>query len=51
MLGVLQTSSQFVLERDKTYWANLLVHSQMIQANVQAVLAKAQLITLLLKYV
>lgn len=46
MLGVLQTSSQFVLERDKTYWANLLVRSQMIQANVQAVLAKAQLITL-----
>lgn len=43
---VLQVASQFTLERDKTYWANLLVRSQMAQANVQALLAKAQLITL-----
>lgn len=46
MLGVLQTASQFVLEKDRTYWANMLVRSQMAQANVQAMLAKAQLITL-----
>lgn len=43
---VLQVASQFTLERDRTYWANLLVRSQMAQANVQALLAKAQLITL-----
>ena len=43
---VLQVASQFTLERDKTYWANLLVRSQMFQANVQALLAKSQLITL-----
>lgn len=41
-----QTATQFVLERDRAYWTNALVRSQMVQANVQALLAKAQLITL-----
>lgn len=42
----LQTAAQFVLERDKTYFANLLQLAQIKAANVQALLAKAELLTL-----
>lgn len=40
----LQTGLNFTLQRDQAYWQNLAVKSQMVNANVQALLAKAELI-------
>ena len=40
----MQTGLNFVFQKDQAYWANLAIRSQMINANVQALLAKAELI-------
>lgn len=42
----LQIASQFLLERDKTYLANLMQLAQIRAANVQTLLAKAELLML-----
>lgn len=42
----LQTAAQFTLERDKTYYANLLQIAQIKTANVQALMAQAELLML-----
>lgn len=42
----LQISATFALERDKTYWQNMLQQAQLQQANIAALLAKAEILLL-----
>lgn len=46
MIQNIQVSTQFVLERDKTVYMNLLQMAQIKAANVQALVAKAELLML-----
>ena len=41
--GVMNMSLQFVLQREQSYWSNLLLQSQARQAEIQAVTANTQL--------
>lgn len=40
----MQTGLNFALQRDQAYWQNQAIKSQMVNANVQSLLAKAELI-------
>ena len=46
LINGLQIAAQFALEKDKTYWINLLQKYQAEQAKIAKILAKAQLLML-----